>query len=238
MGVNLPHIIIKPAQKDVGFKTEDLNTFYMFHFTPDAIVVTADSPYQTLNDLDRRRQGKSGSRSRCRALARPVRTTCAQIKFDKMAGTLTTYVPFKGTGAVRDGPTGQSGQGAMGIHNGGRGTGGGRADAGGRHGRTPPAFSGCSRRSRSLDLTWLAAPIAVIALPNTASAETTKMWSDMIARDQCGPGVPAENARWWVCACLTSASDEHGRFHGRTQRRNILNDAREAGLHRSNRKSG
>ena len=51
MGVNLPHIIIKPAQKDVGFKTADLNTFYMFHFTPDAIVVTADSPYQTLADL-------------------------------------------------------------------------------------------------------------------------------------------------------------------------------------------
>ena len=51
MGVNLPHIIIKPAQKDVGFKTEDLNTFYMFHYTPDAIVVTADSPYETLADL-------------------------------------------------------------------------------------------------------------------------------------------------------------------------------------------
>ena len=32
MGVNLPHIIIKPAQKDVGFGTADLNTFYMFHF--------------------------------------------------------------------------------------------------------------------------------------------------------------------------------------------------------------
>ena len=33
MGVNLPHIVIKPAQKDVGFTTEGLNTFYMFHYT-------------------------------------------------------------------------------------------------------------------------------------------------------------------------------------------------------------
>ena len=51
MGVNLPHIIIKPAQKDVGFTTGSLNAFYMFHFTPDAIVVPANSPYQTLADL-------------------------------------------------------------------------------------------------------------------------------------------------------------------------------------------
>jgi tripartite-type tricarboxylate transporter receptor subunit TctC len=48
----------QPAQKDVGYTTEDINAFYMFHYTPDAIVVTADSPYQTLGP-DRRRQGQS-----------------------------------------------------------------------------------------------------------------------------------------------------------------------------------
>ena len=37
IGINLPHIIIKPQQKDVGFKTEDITGVYMFHYTPDAI---------------------------------------------------------------------------------------------------------------------------------------------------------------------------------------------------------
>jgi tripartite-type tricarboxylate transporter receptor subunit TctC len=34
MGINLPHIVIQPAQKDVGYTTEDINAFYMFHYTP------------------------------------------------------------------------------------------------------------------------------------------------------------------------------------------------------------
>ena len=51
MGINLPHIIIQPQQKDVGFKTEDIVGVYMFHYTPDAIVVTKDSEFKTLNDL-------------------------------------------------------------------------------------------------------------------------------------------------------------------------------------------
>ncbi|MBT8429053.1 MAG: tripartite tricarboxylate transporter substrate binding protein, partial [Gammaproteobacteria bacterium] len=51
MGINLPHIIIKPNQKDVGFKTEDITGVYMFHYTPDALVVTADSPFRSLQDI-------------------------------------------------------------------------------------------------------------------------------------------------------------------------------------------
>ena len=49
MGINLPHIIIKPMQKDVGFKTEDVDGFYIFHYTPDAIVVSADSEFKSLH---------------------------------------------------------------------------------------------------------------------------------------------------------------------------------------------
>ena len=51
MGTNLPHIIVKPLQKDVGFKTEDLTNVYMFHYTPDALVVTKDSPFKTVQDV-------------------------------------------------------------------------------------------------------------------------------------------------------------------------------------------
>lgn len=97
MGINLPHIIIKPNQKNVGFETEDITGVYMFHYTPDAIVVNNDSPFNSLKDLVNY------------AKSNPKRTTfsgsgkgsanhLAQIRFDKMAGVKTTYVAFKGTG--------------------------------------------------------------------------------------------------------------------------------------------
>lgn len=98
MGINLPHIIIKPEQGDVGFKTEDLAAVYMFHYTPDAIVVTADSPYNSLQDLidDAKANPKqvifSGS-------GKGTANHLAQVQFDDMADIESTYVSFKGTGA-------------------------------------------------------------------------------------------------------------------------------------------
>lgn len=98
MGVNLPHIIIKPLQKDVGFKTEDITTVHMFHYTPDAIVVKDDSQFKTLNDVvdfAKKNPGKltfSGS-------GKGTANHLAQVTFDKLAGVKTTYVAFKGTGA-------------------------------------------------------------------------------------------------------------------------------------------
>jgi len=97
MGINLPHIIIKPNQKDVGFKTEDITGVYMFHYTPDALVVSADSPFRSLQDIidyAKQNPGKltlSGS-------GKGTANHLAQISFDKMAGIKTTYVAFKGTG--------------------------------------------------------------------------------------------------------------------------------------------
>lgn len=97
MGINLPHIIIKPQQKDVGFKTEDITGIYMFHYTPDAIVVNADSEFKTLQDLidhakaNPKKLTMSGS-------GKGTANHLAQIRFDKMAGVETTYVAFKGTG--------------------------------------------------------------------------------------------------------------------------------------------
>ena len=98
MGVNLPHIVLQPAQKDVGYKTEEINTVYWFHYTPDAIVVKADSPFKTLDDVvnyAKENPGKltfSGS-------GKGTANHLAQVRFDKMAGIKTTYVAFKGTGA-------------------------------------------------------------------------------------------------------------------------------------------
>ncbi len=97
IGINLPHIIVKPEQKDVGFKTDDITGVFMFHYTPDAICVTTDSEFKTLDDLmafAKENPGKvtfSGS-------GKGTANHLAQLRFDKMAGIKTTYVAFKGTG--------------------------------------------------------------------------------------------------------------------------------------------
>lgn len=99
MGVNLPHIVVKPKQGDVGFETEDLVPVYWFHYTPDAIVVDADSEFQTLQDLvdwaeeNPRALTFSGS-------GKGTANHLAQVRFDDMADIDTTYVAFKGTGAA------------------------------------------------------------------------------------------------------------------------------------------
>jgi tripartite-type tricarboxylate transporter receptor subunit TctC len=99
MGVNLPHIVIQPLQKDVGFKTDDLTTVYMFHYTPDAIVVHKDSEFQTLQDLVDFAKENPG-RVTFSGSGKGTANHIAQVRFDQMAGVKTTYVPFKGTGAA------------------------------------------------------------------------------------------------------------------------------------------
>jgi len=97
MGINLPHIVIKPRQKNVGFATNDITGVFMFHYTPDALVVKADSPFKSLQDVidyakkNPRKLTSSGS-------GKGTANHLAQIRFDKMAGVKTTYVAFKGTG--------------------------------------------------------------------------------------------------------------------------------------------
>ncbi len=98
MGINLPHIIVKPKQKNVGFTTEDITGVYMFHYTPDAIVVKADSPYKTLKDLVDDAKKNPGAVT-LSGSGKGTANHLAQVNFDKAAGTKTTYVAFKGTGA-------------------------------------------------------------------------------------------------------------------------------------------
>ncbi|WP_417524390.1 tripartite tricarboxylate transporter substrate binding protein [Marinovum sp.] len=99
MGTNLPHIIVKPEQGNVGFVTEDIVNVFFFHYTPDAIVVRADSPFQTLDDLI----AAANEKPRQVTFAGSGKGTAnhlVSVKFDQLAGTETTYVAFKGTGAA------------------------------------------------------------------------------------------------------------------------------------------
>ncbi len=98
MGVNLPHIVIQPAQKDVGYTTDGLVPIYWFHYTPDAIVVRADSEFQTLEDLVKHASENPG-KVVFSGSGKGSANHLAQVAFDKAAGVQTTYVAFKGTGA-------------------------------------------------------------------------------------------------------------------------------------------
>jgi tripartite-type tricarboxylate transporter receptor subunit TctC len=96
-GINLPHIVLQPLEGTANFKTEDTTPVYWFHYTPDAVIVAADSPFKTLDDLVKAAKAKpdaitfagSGTNSANHA---------AWARFDRDFKVKTTYVPFKGTG--------------------------------------------------------------------------------------------------------------------------------------------
>lgn len=98
VGTNLPHIVLQPMQKDVGYTTDGLANFIMFHYTPDALVVGKDSPFKTLKDYveyAKKNPGKLTTSGSGKATSNHL----AQVTFDGLAGIKTSYVAFKGTGA-------------------------------------------------------------------------------------------------------------------------------------------
>lgn len=96
VGINLPHIIIQPS-RGAGYKTEDIAVLYLFHYTPDALIVAKDSPYETLEDVikdAKKRPGEvvfSGS-------GKGTANHLSQVRFDNITGIDTEYRAFKGTG--------------------------------------------------------------------------------------------------------------------------------------------
>lgn len=97
MGTNLPHIIMQPMQKDVGYTTDELTNFHFFHYTPDAIVVTADSPFQSLQDLIDAAKAAPGTVTFSGSGTYSA-NHIAKERFDALADIRTTYIPFGGTG--------------------------------------------------------------------------------------------------------------------------------------------
>jgi len=98
VGTNLPHIVLQPLEKDVGYETADIANVYWFHYTPDAMMVPAGSPYKTLKDLVADAKKKPGAITFSGSGTNSA-NHLAQQRFDRLAGIKTTYVPFKGTGA-------------------------------------------------------------------------------------------------------------------------------------------
>jgi tripartite-type tricarboxylate transporter receptor subunit TctC len=114
MGSNLPHIILQPLEKAVGYQTDDVTTVYWFHFTPDALLVPAASPIKTLADFVAAAKKAPGSITLSGSGTNSA-NHLAQQQFDKMAGIKTTYVPFGGTGPSNTALLGQQVQGSWGY---------------------------------------------------------------------------------------------------------------------------
>jgi putative tricarboxylic transport membrane protein len=97
VGVNLPHIVLQPLEAGTQYKTEDITPVYFFHYTPDAVIVAADSPFKTFADLVRAARDKPEAVSIAGSGTNSANHV-AQVRLDRELGIKTTYVPFKGTG--------------------------------------------------------------------------------------------------------------------------------------------
>jgi tripartite-type tricarboxylate transporter receptor subunit TctC len=97
MGVNVPHIILQPLEPNTPYKTDDITPVYFFHYTPDAIVVAAESAHKTYADLLKFAKANPGKVTFAGS-AQYSANHMAHERFKKHAGVSTTYVPFKGTG--------------------------------------------------------------------------------------------------------------------------------------------
>ena len=111
-GCNLPHIVLQPLEGQVQYKTADITPVYWFHYTADAIIVAADSPYKTFGDLVKAAKAKPGTLT-FGGSATFSANHLAHEKFNLYAGVKSTYVPFKGTGELVPAVLGKHVTGAM-----------------------------------------------------------------------------------------------------------------------------
>jgi tripartite-type tricarboxylate transporter receptor subunit TctC len=99
MGTNLPHIILQPMLQDPGYKTEDLVNIYMFHFTPDALLVRADSKFENLQQVINAAKQTPGALT-VGGTATNTANHIANQLFTNLTGAQMTYIPYTGTGAT------------------------------------------------------------------------------------------------------------------------------------------
>jgi tripartite-type tricarboxylate transporter receptor subunit TctC len=177
VGINLPHIVLQPLEGQVQYKTEDVTPVFWFHYTPDALIVRAESPIKTFADFVKAAKadpgkltlGGSGLNSANHA---------AHERLNALFGVKTIYVPYKGTGDMTTAVFGGHVDGAMAytpfaINNKGKL----RALAVAMEKRHPllpgtPTF-------RELGVDWVDGAYRGIGVPKSTPPETRKRLSDL-----------------------------------------------------------
>ena len=179
VGINLPHIVLQPLEGQVQYKTDDIMPVYWFHYTPDAIVVTEQSPIRTYADFVKMAKAKAGAVTLAGSGTNSA-NHAAHEKLNQIAGIKTTYVPFKGTGDLTTAVLGQHVTGAMSysafaINNKGKL----RAIAVAMDKRHPllpdtPTF-------KELGIDWIDGAYRGIGMPKSTPPEARKRMSDLWA---------------------------------------------------------
>jgi len=114
VGVNIPHTILQPLQEGIQYKAEDINAIYYYHYTPDALMVSADSPYKTYQEFIAAAKKDPGKLSLAGS-AQYSANHMAVERLNKLAGVKINYIPFKGTGDLITALIGMHVDGAMGY---------------------------------------------------------------------------------------------------------------------------
>lgn len=114
VGVNIPHIILQPLQEGIQYKTEDIHAIYYYHFTPDALMVSADSPYKTYQEFIAAAKKDPGKMTLAGS-AQYSANHMAVERLNKLAKIKINYIPFKGTGDLITALIGMHVDGAMGY---------------------------------------------------------------------------------------------------------------------------
>jgi tripartite-type tricarboxylate transporter receptor subunit TctC len=111
-GVNLPHIVFQPLEGQVQYKTADITPVFWFHYTPDALVVPAQSPLKSFADFLKAAQANPGKLS----LGGSGQNSANHAAHERMNAAFkvkSIYVPYKGTGDMATAVLGAQIDGAM-----------------------------------------------------------------------------------------------------------------------------
>jgi tripartite-type tricarboxylate transporter receptor subunit TctC len=176
-GVNLPHIVFQPLEGQVQYKTADITPVFWFHYTPDALVVPAQSPIKSFADFIKAAQASPGKLS-LGGSGQNSANHAAHERLDASFKVKTIYVPYKGTGDMATAVLGAQIDGAMtytafAINNKERV----RALAVAMDKRHPllpdvPTF-------KELGVDWVDGAYRGIGMPKSATAEQRKKMSDL-----------------------------------------------------------
>lgn len=176
-GVNLPHIVFQPLEGQVQYKTSDITPVYWFHYTPDAIVVPAQSAIKDFKDFVATAKAQVGKLS-LGGSGQNSANHAAHERMNAAFGVKTIYVPFRGTGDMTTSVLGGQVDGAMtytafAINNKEKV----RALAVAMEKRHPllpdvPTF-------RELGVDWVDGAYRGIGMPKSATAEQRKKMSDL-----------------------------------------------------------
>lgn len=95
-GFNIPHIILQPMQKDVGYRTEQIVPLMIFQRTPLALAVLKTSPVKNLEEFIARAKKNPGAVT-IGGSGSYTGYHMAVLRLQKLTGTKLKYVPFTGS---------------------------------------------------------------------------------------------------------------------------------------------